>query len=143
MTSLADHDAAIRSVLARIAQLADTSTDLDDYLALFTEDAVWGMPANPALDLPANQKHGRAEIRAGAEERRASGIQGPGTNTRHILTTTSVNVESDDRATARSYYLFVDSTTTTPTIRTVGQYDDVLVRGAQGWQLARRDITIG
>jgi 3-phenylpropionate/cinnamic acid dioxygenase small subunit len=101
------------------------------------------MPANPALDLAANQKHGRAEIRAGAEERRASGIQGPGTNTRHVLTTTSVDVESDDRATARSYYLFVDSTTTTPTIRTVGQYDDVLVRGAQGWQLARRDITIG
>jgi 3-phenylpropionate/cinnamic acid dioxygenase small subunit len=141
--SRAEHDAEIRSLLARVAHLADTCTDLDDYLALFTEDAVWGMPANPALDLPANERHGRAEIRSGAEERRAAGIQGPGTNSRHLLTTTSVNVEADDRATARSYFLFVDSTTTTPTIRTIGQYDDVLVRGAQGWQLARRDITIG
>src|SRR5262245_5345285 len=138
-----NHDAEIRSVLARIAQLADTCTDLDEYVALFTDDAVWGMPANPALDLPANQKHGRAEIRAGAEERRASGIQGPGTNTRHVLTTTSVTVESDERATARSYYLLVDSTTTTPTIRTIRQSDDVLVRSANGWQLTRRDITIG
>ena len=100
MSARADADAEIRSVLARIAQLADTTEDLDDYLALFTEDAVWGMPANPAVDLPANQKHGRAEIRAGVEERRSSGIQGPGTNTRHILTTIAVDVESDTRATA-------------------------------------------
>jgi 3-phenylpropionate/cinnamic acid dioxygenase small subunit len=140
----AEADAAIRRVLARIAQLADTSVDLDDYLALFTEDAVWGMPENPNLGLAANQKHGHAEIRAGAEERRASGIQGPGSNTRHILTTTAVDVESDTRATARSYYLFVDGTTTAPTIRTIGQYDDVLVRDdVHGWRLARRDITIG
>ena len=143
MSARADADAEIRSVLARIAQLADTAEDLDDYLALFTEDAVWGMPANPAVGLPANQKHGRAEIRVGVEERRGSGIQGPGTSTRHILTTIAVDVESDTRATARSYYLFVDATTTTPTIKTIGQYDDVLLRGERGWQLARRDITIG
>ncbi len=135
-------DGEIRTVLARIAQLAD-SGDLDEYLSLFTEDAVWAMPDNPAVGMTANEKRGHAEIRAGAEERRASGLQGPGTESRHVLTTIAVTVESDTRATARSYFMFLATTTTTPTIRTAGQYDDVLVRGERGWQLAHRQITIG
>ena len=84
------------------------------------------MPDNPALGMAANEKHGHAEIRAGVEERRAGGIQGPGTNTRHVLTTIAVDVESSDRATSRSYFMFFDSTTTPPMLRTMGQYDDVL-----------------
>ena len=135
-------DAEIRTVLARIAQLADGG-DLDEYLTLFTDDAVWAMPDNPAVGMTANEKRGHAEIRAGAEERRASGLQGPGTESRHVLTTIAVTVESDTRATARSYFMFVVSTTTAPTIRTMGQYDDVLVRGDGGWQLQHRKITVG
>jgi 3-phenylpropionate/cinnamic acid dioxygenase small subunit len=135
-------DAEIRTVLARIAQLADTG-DLEEYLTLFTEDAVWGMPDNPAVGMTANEKKGHAEILAGAQERRASGLQGPGTESRHVLTTIAIDVESEDRATARSYFLFFDSTSTTPTLRTMGQYDDVLVKGEGGWQLARRRITVG
>jgi 3-phenylpropionate/cinnamic acid dioxygenase small subunit len=135
-------DAEIRTVLARIAQLADTG-DLEEYLTLFTEDAVWGMPDNPAVGMTANEKKGHAEILAGAQERRASGLQGPGTESRHVLTTIAIDVESEDRATARSYFLFFASTSTTPTLRTMGQYDDVLVKGERGWQLARRRITVG
>ena len=135
-------DAEIRTVLARIAQLADTG-DLEEYLTLFTEDAVWGMPDNPAVGMTANEKKGHAEILAGAQERRASGLQGPGTESRHVLTTIAIDVESDDRATARSYFMFFGSTSTTPTLRTMGQYDDVLVKGERGWQLARRRITVG
>jgi len=135
-------DAEIRTVLARIAQLADTG-DLDEYLTLFTEDAVWGMPDNPAVGMTANEKKGHAEILAGAQERRASGLQGPGTESRHVLTTIAIDVESEDRATARSYFMFFGSTSTTPTLRTMGQYDDVLVKGERGWQLARRRITVG
>jgi uncharacterized protein (TIGR02246 family) len=135
-------DAEIRTVLARIAQLADTG-DLEEYLTLFTEDAVWGMPDNPAVGMTANEKKGHAEILAGAQERRASGLQGPGTDTRHVLTTIAVKVESEDRATVRSYFMFFASTSTTPTLRTMGQYDDVLVKGEQGWQLAHRRITVG
>jgi len=135
-------DAEIRTVLARIAQLADTG-DLEEYLTLFTEDAVWGMPDNPAGGMTGNEKKGHAEILAGAQERRASGLQGPGTESRHVLTTIAIDVESEDRATARSYFLFFDSTSTTPTLRTMGQYDDVLVKGELGWQLARRRITVG
>ena len=135
-------DAEIRTLLARIAQLADTG-DLEEYLTLFTEDAVWGMPDNPAVGMSANEKKGHAEILAGAQERRASGLQGPGTESRHVLTTIAIDVESDDRATARSYFMFFGSTSTTPTLRTMGQYDDVLVKGERGWQLARRRITVG
>lgn len=140
--SISDADAEIRTVLARIAQLADTG-DLDEYLTLFTDDAVWAMPDNPAIGMLANEKRGHAEIRAGAEERRASGLQGPGTESRHVLTTVAVNVESDDRATVRSYFLFFGSTSVQPVLRTMGQYDDVLVRSERGWQLARRTITVG
>ena len=140
MTAAAD--AEIRTVLARIAQLADGG-ELDEYLTLFAEDAVWAMPDNPSVGMLANEKRGHAEIRAGAEERRASGLQGPGTQSRHVLTTVAVDLQSDDRATVRSYFLFVVDTTTTPSIRTMGQYDDVLVRTADGWKLAHRTITVG
>jgi 3-phenylpropionate/cinnamic acid dioxygenase small subunit len=135
-------DAEIRTLLARIAQLADTG-DLDEYLTCFTEVAVWQMPDNPAVGMTANAKRGHAEIRQGAEERRASGLQGPGTATRHVLTTTAITVESEARATARSYFMFFGTTAGTPTIRTMGQYDDVLVKGEHGWQLAHRIITVG
>ena len=142
MSARADADAQIRSVLARIAQLADTG-DLDEYVTLFADDAVWAMPDNPSLGMPASEKRGIAEIRAGAEQRRADGVQGPGTNTRHVLTTTAVDVESDDRATARSYFMFYGDTIGQPVLRNMGQYDDVLVRGERGWQLAHRTITFG
>jgi 3-phenylpropionate/cinnamic acid dioxygenase small subunit len=135
-------DAEIRTVLARIAQLADTG-DLDEYISMFTDDAVWAMPANPSMGMEANSRQGHEAIQAGARERRASGLQGPGTFTRHVLTTVAIDVETEERATVRSYYLFFATTSTTPTLRTMGQYDDVLVKGERGWQLAHRTITPG
>ena len=135
MSDRADADAAIRTVLARIAQLADTG-DLDEYLTLFTEDASWEMPGFPP-------RQGHADILRGANERRGSGTQGPGTNTRHVLTTTAVWVDGSDTATARSYWMFVTNTKEQPTVSLIGQYDDTLVRTTTGWRLARRAITMG
>ncbi len=137
-----DADAEIRTLLARIAQLADTG-DLDEYITLFTGDAVWAMPENPLLGLAANSRQGHEEILEGARERRASGLQGPGTDTRHVLTTLAIEVIDDTHANARSYFLFFGATSTTPELRTMGQYDDVLVKGEHGWQLAHRTITMG
>jgi 3-phenylpropionate/cinnamic acid dioxygenase small subunit len=142
MQTDANADAQIRTLLARIAQLADTG-DLDEYLTCFTDDAVWAMPDNPAVGMTANEKRGHAEILSGAQERRASGLQGPGTQSRHVLTTIAIDVESETRATARSYFLFFTTTVSTPTLRTMGQYDDVFVKGERGWQLAHRTITVG
>jgi 3-phenylpropionate/cinnamic acid dioxygenase small subunit len=138
----ADADAEIRSLLARIAQLADGG-ELDEYIGQFTDDAVWAMPANPLMGMAASTREGHEEILAGVRERRGGGVQGPGTNTRHVITTTAVEVQDDGHATARSYYLFFGDTDTTPTLRTMGQYDDVFVRRTHGWQLARRTITVG
>jgi 3-phenylpropionate/cinnamic acid dioxygenase small subunit len=124
----------IRSIVARVAQYADHG-DLDDYVALFSEDAHWGMPGAP--------REGHADIRAGAEERRASGDVGPGSHSRHMITTVAVDADGSDAATADSYWLFYVDTERTPTLRLCGTYHDTFARTASGWKLARRDVTFG
>lgn len=83
----------IRSTLARIAHLADTGS-VEDYVEQFTREAEWNMPANPDRGIPAQVRRGREEIAAGVVERRAAGIQGPGTFTRHVTTAIAVDVTS-------------------------------------------------
>jgi 3-phenylpropionate/cinnamic acid dioxygenase small subunit len=126
---------AIRNVVARLAQLADMG-DLDDYLKLWTEEASWEMPGAPP-------RKGHADILQGAKERRASGMQGPGTSTRHVITTLSVELDGLDAATTDSYFLFVADTSTSPRLSIVGHYHDTLRRSADGWRMARRQITFG
>jgi uncharacterized protein (TIGR02246 family) len=124
----------IRNLIARVAILADQG-DLDEYVDQFTEDAVWSFPGAP--------RQGRDDIRTGAEERRATAVTGPGSNTRHVLTTISVQVSGDDVATADSYFLFYQNTTTAPTLFNMGYYHDTFTRQGDVWRLARRDITLG
>jgi 3-phenylpropionate/cinnamic acid dioxygenase small subunit len=130
-------DLAIRNLVARLAHLADMSgpDELDEYVGLFTEDATWGMPDN--------QRTGRADILDAARERRLSGQQGPGTNSRHVITTQAVRFDGADSAVSEAYFLFVADTTTTPTIRFIGHYHDLLRREGGTWKLARREITPG
>lgn len=133
---------AIRNILARLAQLAD-SGDTPSYLRLMTPDVVWVMPENPALALAASERQGHDAIAAGQTERAAAGLQGVGSNTMHVVTTTSVDVQSDDAATAYSSFLFVTSTSTMPSILNVGRYQDEFRRTDEGWKLARREIRFG
>jgi uncharacterized protein (TIGR02246 family) len=123
----------VRNVVARLAQLADDG-DLDDYIDLFTDDAHWAMPGAP--------RTGKADIRAGGEARRATGEAGPGSASRHVITTVAVQVDGDE-ATADSYWLFYVDTTSAPTLKLCGAYHDTLRRTPAGWKLARRDITFG
>lgn len=132
-------DGEIRSLLARVAQLADAGT-VEDYLELFTVDAVWEMPANPAVGAPADRRVGRADIGAGVLARRAAGLQGPGTATRHLVTTTAVDAPA---AAAVSYWMFLAQTATAPRLVSVGRYDDRVRRVAGRWLLAHRTITVG
>lgn len=129
-------DLEIRNLVSRLAHLADVAPndELDEYVSLFTDDAHWEMPGS-AID-------GRDSIMAGAKARRASGIQGPGTHTRHVITTHRVAVEGDT-ATGRAYFMMVGDTDTAPRVRAAGQYDDQYRRTPDGWKLARRDITPG
>lgn len=132
----------IRNVIAQLARLADTS-DTDAYLRLLTDDVVWAMPPNPAIGLAASERRGHAEIAAGQRERIAAGVQGPGSHTMHVVTTTVVEVHDDDRASAWSHFLFLTTTSTAPTITNVGRYEDRLRRTPDGWKLARRSIRFG
>jgi 3-phenylpropionate/cinnamic acid dioxygenase small subunit len=144
MTSHAPEGAQfeVRNVLARIAQTADTGT-IEEYLDNFTPDAQWVMPDNPSLGVAGSVRSGHAEIRSGVEERRAAGLQGPGSYSRHMVQTIVVTAESDDRATARSYFTYYNDTLLAPKLASVGQYDDTFVRTAGGWKLCRREITSG
>jgi 3-phenylpropionate/cinnamic acid dioxygenase small subunit len=121
----------IRNLLARLGHLADYG-DLDVYLTMFTDDAIWEMPGS--------RKQGAADILTGARERRASGVQGPGTHSRHMNTTMWVDVDGSDDAEAHSYFLFVQHTDSTPVVAMVGHYHDRLRRTADGWKLAHRRI---
>jgi uncharacterized protein (TIGR02246 family) len=125
---------AIRNLLARIAQHADSGS-LDDYAALFAADARWEMPAE-------GTRLGRAEIRAAAERRRASLATGPDSHTRHLVGTVAVTVDGD-LAVAESYWQFYGSTDTKPELRSMGAYRDRFRREGGSWRLAERLITIG
>jgi hypothetical protein len=132
---LAD-ELAIRNLVGRLAQLADSAPadDMGEYASLFTDDAHWEMPGS-AFD-------GVTAIVEGAKSRRASGTQGPGTHTRHVITNHSVSVDGSD-ATGRAYFMLVATTDTSPQVRMIGQYDDRYRRTSSGWKLARRDISLG
>jgi len=129
----ADDELAVRNLVARVAQYAD-GPDVDAYVALFTPDAVWDMPGAP--------RKGHAEIRAGSEERRATGQIGPGSNTRHVVSTTAVRVY-EQHAVADSVWQFYVDTNTAPKLQLMGTYRDELRRVGNEWKLARRQITIG
>lgn len=124
----------IRNLVARLAQLADMG-DLNEYVSLFTDDASWEMPGAP--------RRGRADIMAGAQDRRSSGTTGPGSNTRHVISTLSVRSDGSDEATSDSYWLFYGNTTTAPAVQLMGHYHDTLRRQPEGWRLARREIVFG
>ena len=143
MAALNPSDAGdIRTLLARLAHLADQG-DVDEYLALFTPDAVWSMPAIPQTGVPASERRGLAEIEAGVAERRAAGVQGPGTNTAHLVTTTAVRFDGADVAVADSTWMFLVDTLAEPRIASFGRYTDTVHRTRDGWRLARREIRVG
>ncbi|HEX5268442.1 MAG TPA: nuclear transport factor 2 family protein [Acidimicrobiales bacterium] len=135
-------DAAIRTLLARVAHFADWQEDLERYLDLFTDDAVWEFPGDRRQQVEPTAVRGRDAIRADRSERRRTGFQGPGTGTHHLVTTVAVDVEGDD-ATADSFWVFVGDTATAPAIRSIGRYHDRQRRTEGGWRLAHRVITVG
>ncbi len=124
---------AVRNLVARLAMLADEG-DLGDYVELFAEDARW--------DMPGGELEGRESLLAGAIERRAAGTVGPGSNTRHVITTQSVAVDGDE-AVSDAYWQFWVNTATEPSIALFGTYHDQLVRTEGGWKLAHRVISFG
>ena len=105
------------------------------FAQLFTEDCDWLMPGAP--------RKGREDIRKGSAERRAAGGVGPGSNSRHMISTTVVEFPGPDEAVVDSYFTYVVDTHETPRVQLVGHYQDTLRRTSEGWLMARREITFG
>ena len=124
----------IRNLIARMAQLADDG-DLDEYILSFTSDASWEFPGGP--------RRGRDDILNGAIQRRSEGVTGPGSASRHVITTTVVRVEDATTATADSYWSFWRETTTSPALFNMGHYHDTVRFDDGAWRIARRQITLG
>lgn len=130
-----EDELAIRNLVVRMAQVADEAESLDEYAALLTLDSVWQLEGQPAFE-------GRDAIVAGAAERRAQGLVGPGTDTRHVITTQQVSVHGD-RASGQCTCIFYSGTREKPLVLALSQYRDEFVRTKQGWKIARRVIRFG
>ena len=134
----------IRNVVARLAHAADSGHLEKDYLPLLTDDVVWEFPGSADVSAEPATLRGHDAVLADRNRRRASGFQGPGTNTRHLNTTLSVRVDGPDSAEAESYWIFVsDTNAPEPRVRSVGHYHDTFRRTGDGWRLASRRITSG
>ena len=132
---------AIRDVIAAIAHTCDWGT-VDEYLEHLTDDAVWSMPPNPALGLDATTRTGRADVRAGVEERRRLGLQGPGSRTLHVVQTIQIVSVEGMEATTRSSWLYFARRDEAFGVQSLGRYDDRFRVDATGrWRLSQRVVT--
>jgi uncharacterized protein (TIGR02246 family) len=127
-----DDVCAVRNLLARIVYAGDTG-DVETYMGLLTDDVVWEMPGAV--------HRGAEEVRHGILARRRSGVTGPGSGKRHVLTTTEVRVEGDS-ASALATWLLVGGDAP-PALLGYGTYDDRLRRLPEGWRLQQRHIAFG
>jgi hypothetical protein len=128
----AEDDIAIRNLLGLTALLGDEG-DPEDYRRVYAPAATWRMGGNGLTD---PVQSGADEIVAATTARRAKGIGGPGSGTRHLVVPLHVEV-TGDRAHAVSQYLFLSGTA----IAAVGIYRDDLIRTEHGWQISNRAIT--
>jgi hypothetical protein len=125
----AEDDAAIRNLLGLAALLGDEGTP-EDYRRVYAPGATWRMGTI--------EQTGADQIVAAAAERRANGISGPGTGTRHLVVPLRVEVTRDSARTV-SYFAFLAGTAITLT----GTYRDELIRTDSGWQISAREVTDG
>jgi hypothetical protein len=130
--ALAD-ELAIRSVVARLAHLADYG-DVDEYLDLYAEGGTWQRPSQQ------ERFQGAEELRAIVLKRRKELVQGPEVDSAHCNTTLWVELHGDGTATAHSYYIFICDGRSAPIIRSTGRYEDRFVKTDAGWKLASRTV---
>lgn len=123
----------VRDLLGRCALCADEG-HAEEYRNFYSEDAVW--------ETGDTRQAGIAELVAAAVERRRTGVSGPGSHTRHVITTLTVTVDGP-KAQAVSYLQFYRNTHATPVLALIMRYSDELCRGDDGWKITHRRITPG
>jgi 3-phenylpropionate/cinnamic acid dioxygenase small subunit len=139
-----DHDEVsarldIMNLIARIAHLADEG-EVNEYLDCFTANGAWVLNSAQGLDLEPQIRRGRADLAQGVLERRESNLQGPGSHTKHDVSSISVAVVGDS-ATATTYFRYYRKTDSVPELVAMGRYDDEFVRTGEGWRLTIRSIS--
>jgi hypothetical protein len=143
LAKLAD-EFEIRNLVARLAHLADLAPDLEEYLSLFTEDAIWEYSEAARQTVPPPHDHlrmvGREAIAANRRKLRGEGFQGLGTKTFHVNTTLAVRVGEDGTAEAESYWIFVDGKGD-PVVRKIGHYHDTFRKTPEGWKMTHRVVS--
>jgi hypothetical protein len=132
----------IADLIARIAYTSDVAEEVEDYLALMTDDVEFHFPDNPSVALKAASYIGRDEVRRGVVTRRGKGLQGPGSHTLHVTSTVFVDILDEGTANASAYWCYYAETNRNPVLRSMGQYDNRLRRVGDSWRLARRVISI-
>ena len=132
----------ITQLLARIAVAADTAETLEEYTALFTADSVIDFAANPVTGMTAATLRGHDEIRASVRARRASGMQGPGSETVHIVSNIVVVPSGVAHARATANWCFYRMVAATPVLSSMGSYDDSYRRDGDNWLLHHRRATV-
>lgn len=133
--------ALVVNQLGRLALLADQGT-IEEYVTCFTADAIWRIPAIASTGVAASEVVGREQIAAAAHARRADGLQGPGTATRHIVSGAVVDLDGE-LARVASYFRFYADTAARPQLVAMGTYADLFRRVDGAWLLADRTIRVG
>ena len=121
----------IVDLLSRLAQATDQGS-LEEYAACFTEDASLNLPGGEPVK-------GLDKLLASSKARRASGGVGPGSRTRHFISTTSVQV-GDGTASSVSYVIFYGIEATGPVPKAFLVYNDRFRRMGTDWRLCERRI---
>jgi ketosteroid isomerase-like protein len=123
----------IRDLTLRYREHLD-ARDLVAYAALFAEDGVWEGRTGSART--------PAGIQAMLEERLAPNPPAPGPTTFHVVSDPVIAV-AGDTGTGYSQWMHVTrSAEDTPTVPTLGHYDDEYVRENGAWKFARRVAAI-
>ena len=126
-------ESGIRALISRAAMLGDTGAP-EDYASVYSEDAIW-QASTREIGLPA--------IIESARQRRSARTSGPGTNSKHLVTTMEITFDDSDTAQATSYFLFLADTTSSPRVSVAGTYTDRLARIDGEWRITERVTTTG
>jgi hypothetical protein len=120
--------AAVRDVAHRLAYASDTAP-LEEWAELLADDVV--------IDIFGEVATGKESAKAGSTARRAAGRTGPGSGSRHLVTTVVVDVTSETEAEASVTVLFTQGGAAVESTRVV-TYQDAYRRDGGRWLLARR-----
>jgi uncharacterized protein (TIGR02246 family) len=135
LTEAADR-VAIQQLIVKYAHVYD-ALDVEGYVSVFAEDAVFTFPGN--------ELKGRAAIRSfitGARQRRSSAAPTqPATQSYHSISNTLIDFEGPDRAHHRSYWQVLSGPVGGPfSVTNMGYYDDVVVKRDGEWLIQQRTI---